>query len=167
MALAGRRSASSRGARAGTLLALVATAATLMTRSPSANVAAPGALPPKFALRVCEKCVNRKAGEGYNPLPVLRRTASAAAAAGWPAPEVQSGGCVGACEYGPNVRLVKGDYAIPVAVDGMTEEEADYKVFLSIASESMAERAFGLSSRAIAEAAEKGEASQEETAAAL
>eukprot|EP00439_Symbiodinium_sp_Y106_P077554 s165_g16.t1 len=68
------------------------------------------AQPGKFALRVCEKCVSRKAGSGYNPKFVLDQTSKAAAAAGWPAPGIEWGKCTGGCDYGPTVRLVKGEY---------------------------------------------------------
>ncbi|CAL1132602.1 unnamed protein product [Cladocopium goreaui] len=130
-------------------LALALLAAAIFTfskRLPAANVQ-----PPRFALRVCEKCVSRSAGNGYNPKGVLQQTAKMAAEAGWPAPNVEWGKCTGGCDYGPTVRLVKGDIAIPVAVEGMTEDEVSFKAFLAVQSEMEAERAFGLASRHIAE----------------
>ena len=128
-------------------LALLAAAiVTLSQRLPETN-----AQPTRFALRVCEKCIGRNAGNGYNPKGVLQQTAKMAAEAGWPAPTVEYGKCTGGCDYGPTVRLVKGDIAIPVAVEGMTEDEVAFKAFLAVQSEMEAERAFGLASRHIAE----------------
>ncbi|CAE7566745.1 unnamed protein product [Symbiodinium pilosum] len=141
------------------VLSLMASVVALMLtgyRLPEASAAQPA----RFALRVCEKCVSRKAGSGYNPKFVLEQTAKAAAAAGWPAPGIEWGKCTGGCDYGPNVRLVKGKYAIPVVVEGMTEDEEDFKAFLSIQGEQDAERAFGLASRHIASAAQDGAAEE-------
>lgn len=140
------------------VLALLAAAIfTFRERLPAAN-----AQPPQFALRVCEKCVSRNAGNGYNPLGALQQTARNAAEAGWPAPRVEWGKCTGGCDYGPNVRLVKGKIAIPVAVEGMTEDEVSFKAFLSVESQLEAERAFGLASRHIAEASAESEEAESE-----
>mmetsp|Transcript_38201 Transcript_38201/g.61619 ORF Transcript_38201/g.61619 Transcript_38201/m.61619 type:complete len:165 (-) Transcript_38201:230-724(-) len=142
-----RRSAASVAA-----LAVVAAAFSLAVGRPSSLACvAPGAgQESNFALRICEKCISRRAGNGYNPTSVLRQTAAGAAAAGWPAPKIQMGKCTGGCDFGPNVRVVKGEYAIPVTVDGMTEDEIDFKTFLAVNSEEAAERAFGLTSRFVA-----------------
>eukprot|EP00913_Durusdinium_trenchii_P009763 g9171.t1 len=68
------------------VLALLAAAIfTFRERLPAAN-----AQPPQFALRVCEKCVSRNAGNGYNPLGALQQTARNAAEAGWPAPRADT-----------------------------------------------------------------------------
>mmetsp|Transcript_62171 Transcript_62171/g.116320 ORF Transcript_62171/g.116320 Transcript_62171/m.116320 type:complete len:164 (+) Transcript_62171:71-562(+) len=138
-------------------LSLVALTVTMMSLSGMRLPEASAAQPPRFALRVCEKCVSRKAGNGYNPKFVLEQTAEGAAAAGWPAPGIEWGKCTGGCEQGPTVRLVKGEYAIPVPVEGMTEDEVGFKAFLSVQSEMEAERAFGLASRHIAAAADAPE----------
>ncbi|CAJ1356414.1 unnamed protein product [Effrenium voratum] len=146
------------------LLALASLAAALLafgSRLPEASAAEP----PRFALRVCEKCVSRKAGNGYNPRFHLEQTAKGAAAAGWPSPEVEWGSCTGGCDYGPNVRLVKGEIAIPVKVEGMTEDEEQFKAFLSIQGEAEAERAFGLASRHIASVGAAADEAQPEVPA--
>jgi len=70
-----------------------------------------------------------------------------AAQAGWPSPEVEFGQCTGNCDLGTTVRLVKGEYAIPAPVDGMTEMEVEAKAFLSVNSDDRAETVFGLTAR--------------------
>mmetsp|Transcript_15907 Transcript_15907/g.39807 ORF Transcript_15907/g.39807 Transcript_15907/m.39807 type:complete len:184 (-) Transcript_15907:175-726(-) len=119
-----------------------------------------------YKLRVCSQCVGRNAGGGYNPHSALMTTSSMAAKAGWPSPKIEWGGCMGACEYGPNVRLVEGEIALPVVVEGMAEEEAEYKAFLNVRTDQLAERAFGLESRKVAAAKEEEDQESRETAAA-
>eukprot|EP00435_Cladocopium_sp_Y103_P026079 s821_g6.t1 len=126
-------------------LALLAAAIFTFSKRP-ANVQ-----PPRFALRVCEKCVSRSAGNGYNPKGVLQQTAKMAAEAGWPAPNVEWGKCTGGCDYGPTVRLARRSCRQANEVEGMTEDEVNFKAFLAVQSEMEAERAFGLASRHIAE----------------
>mmetsp|Transcript_123756 Transcript_123756/g.240802 ORF Transcript_123756/g.240802 Transcript_123756/m.240802 type:complete len:159 (-) Transcript_123756:71-547(-) len=139
--------------KAGLLAFVAATLLLVLPNLPSSGLATaiPSDANGNYAIRVCDKCIQRRAGGGYNPRRVLEQTARGAASAGWPAPRIQGGGCLGGCELGPNVRLVKGEYAIPVVVDGMTEEEADYKAFVLVTDDAAAERVFGLSSRAIME----------------
>eukprot|EP00930_Biecheleria_cincta_P037067 TRINITY_DN25419_c0_g2_i1.p1 TRINITY_DN25419_c0_g2~~TRINITY_DN25419_c0_g2_i1.p1 ORF type:complete len:175 (+),score=35.57 TRINITY_DN25419_c0_g2_i1:80-604(+) len=133
----------------GATLLLATVAALAASAWPFSVSASAAAQPVRWALRVCEKCTSRKAGNGYNPMAVLRETARSAKEAGWPAPVVEYGKCTGACDYGPTVRLVKGEIAIPTLVEGMTKIEVDYKAFLSVQSDEQAERAFGLSSRQV------------------
>ncbi|CAK0844426.1 unnamed protein product, partial [Prorocentrum cordatum] len=118
---------------------------------------------PAFTLRVCGKCIERKAGGGYNPGVVLREMQAGAQSAGWPAPEVELGKCTGNCEFGPTVRLVKGEYSIPVVVDDMDEQEKDHAH--QVTSDMDAQRAFGLASRHIMSA--KDDEDEEEPEPAL
>eukprot|EP00438_Fugacium_kawagutii_P033369 Skav231030 [mRNA] locus=scaffold1869:195809:205662:- [translate_table: standard] len=64
------------GRRCKALALLAAAIVTFSKRLPAAN-----AQPPRFALRVCEKCVSRQAGNGYNPKGVLQQMARMAAEA--------------------------------------------------------------------------------------
>mmetsp|Transcript_53002 Transcript_53002/g.124183 ORF Transcript_53002/g.124183 Transcript_53002/m.124183 type:complete len:168 (+) Transcript_53002:68-571(+) len=103
--------------------------------------------PAGYRLRVCGDCLKRKAGNGYNPRPVLDTLRAEAVEAGWDAAEIEVGKCVGGCDFGPNVRLVKGDLALPVVVEGMTEDEEQTKAFLGCETELATQRAFGLTVR--------------------
>mmetsp|Transcript_55065 Transcript_55065/g.101938 ORF Transcript_55065/g.101938 Transcript_55065/m.101938 type:complete len:169 (-) Transcript_55065:68-574(-) len=103
--------------------------------------------PTGYRLRVCGDCLKRKAGNGYNPRPVLDKLREEAVEAGWDAADVEVGKCVGGCDFGPNVRLVKGELALPVVVDGMTEDEEQTKAFLGCETELATQRAFGLTLR--------------------
>merc|ERR1719352_58843 len=87
---------------------------------------------PNFRIRVCSQCIKRGTGGGFDASDTLRKTAEGAAAAGWPAPSVEMGGCLGGCDDGPNLRLVEGEFALPVVVDGMTEDEVETKAFLTV-----------------------------------
>eukprot|EP00929_Paragymnodinium_shiwhaense_P086862 TRINITY_DN4725_c0_g1_i11.p2 TRINITY_DN4725_c0_g1~~TRINITY_DN4725_c0_g1_i11.p2 ORF type:complete len:143 (+),score=36.55 TRINITY_DN4725_c0_g1_i11:81-509(+) len=104
--------------------------------------------PAYLQLRVCQQCIDRETNGGYDSEPVMREVAEGAAAAGWPAPEIVYGGCTGNCEAGPNVRLCRPD-GIPVVVEGMTDAEKKSKAFLGVQDDADAQRAVGLSARAM------------------
>mmetsp|Transcript_101393 Transcript_101393/g.286020 ORF Transcript_101393/g.286020 Transcript_101393/m.286020 type:complete len:158 (-) Transcript_101393:141-614(-) len=112
----------------------------------SVAVTAPRADGCGYALRVCSKCLKRT---DFDPTPTLQQMSREAGAAGWPELEIQKGGCVGACEHPPNVRIVRGTSSVPVTVDGMTDFELVSKSFVKVASDSQATRAFGLAARHI------------------
>eukprot|EP00930_Biecheleria_cincta_P079252 TRINITY_DN67013_c0_g1_i1.p1 TRINITY_DN67013_c0_g1~~TRINITY_DN67013_c0_g1_i1.p1 ORF type:complete len:165 (+),score=22.56 TRINITY_DN67013_c0_g1_i1:90-584(+) len=113
--------------------------------------AAPSSNCEGYRLRVCKSCLSRQKGK-FDTFDALQKTSEAAAAAGWPAPFVEMGKCTGACEYGPVVQLVHGRIAQPVSdIAGMTGEEVEMQSFLFVESEQMADRAFGLSSRYLAD----------------
>eukprot|EP00933_Yihiella_yeosuensis_P003026 TRINITY_DN10534_c0_g1_i2.p1 TRINITY_DN10534_c0_g1~~TRINITY_DN10534_c0_g1_i2.p1 ORF type:complete len:169 (+),score=52.74 TRINITY_DN10534_c0_g1_i2:112-618(+) len=162
MALIAQRRHASTLKRCSVLLSAALAAVALLSSSRPSSMTAAANPAGNYALRVCEKCVREKKGDGYNPFYTLAKTAQGAAEAGWPAPAVEYGKCTGACEYGPTVRLVKGGIAIPQIVDGMTVDEEEFKAFLVVTSEQTAERAFGLSSRQIATLAEEGGDKKEE-----
>mmetsp|Transcript_17668 Transcript_17668/g.30925 ORF Transcript_17668/g.30925 Transcript_17668/m.30925 type:complete len:160 (-) Transcript_17668:201-680(-) len=143
------------------LVPLLGAAMITLSRHPLLSASTP---PPKYTLRVCQKCAGDR---GYSPLPTLQKTGQGAAAAGWPAPEVELGQCTGNCDLGVTVRLVKGEYAIPVVVDGMTELEEESKAFLEVNCDGDAERAFGLCSRMIMEASGAGDDEDEVAAEEL
>eukprot|EP00931_Biecheleriopsis_adriatica_P102025 TRINITY_DN77059_c0_g1_i1.p1 TRINITY_DN77059_c0_g1~~TRINITY_DN77059_c0_g1_i1.p1 ORF type:complete len:168 (-),score=32.62 TRINITY_DN77059_c0_g1_i1:43-546(-) len=141
-------------------LAALAVFALASRFSPLASAGGP---PTRYVLRVCQKCVSRGAGNGYNPIETLAATAQMAEEAGWPAPIVEYGKCTGNCEEGPTVRLCKGEIAIPATVEGMSPLELQAKAFLAVGSDAQAERLFGLTSRQIA-ASMEGFGDEEEEA---
>eukprot|EP00403_Amphidinium_massartii_P034191 CAMPEP_0178452150 /NCGR_PEP_ID=MMETSP0689_2-20121128/44080_1 /TAXON_ID=160604 /ORGANISM="Amphidinium massartii, Strain CS-259" /LENGTH=172 /DNA_ID=CAMNT_0020077815 /DNA_START=28 /DNA_END=546 /DNA_ORIENTATION=- len=160
-------SQASRGRRAASRVVLLVAALTAAIPSCHRGAAFFGPPEPEkpkgYRLRVCGECLNRKAGNGYNPRPVLDKLAAEASQEGWDAPEIEVGKCVGGCDFGPNVRLVNGELALPVVCAGMTEDEQQTKAYLSCENEQTTTRAFGLTLRHMKEAKESpAEAGQED-----
>merc|ERR1719265_537378 len=96
--------------------------------------AKPKAKPDRFCLRVCDRCLKTKKVGSFNSKPILQEMRTRCRENGERAPLIEYGGCTGNCDDGPNVRLVRGEYAIPQIVEGMTEEEEISKAFLTVDS---------------------------------